>query len=146
MGRLSHGRTLFQAALLQSLILGHYDGAVPVKDLKGQGDFGIGTFDALNGELIMLEGRVYQVNGQGKVIKAEDHWKVPFADVFFFETDRTLSLKDISSLDELRERTDDFIKSWGPNYFTVYAFMGLLTKYMPEARRHSRSPIKGWMK
>ena len=142
MERLSHGRTLFQAALLQSLILGHYDGAVPVKDLKGQGDFGIGTFDALNGELIMLEGRVYQVNGQGKVIKAEDHWKVPFADVFFFETDRTLSLKDISSLDELRERTDDFIKSWGPNYFYGIRIHGTFDKIYARSEKAQQKPYQ----
>jgi len=54
-----NSRTLFQAALLQSLILGHYEGSVEVKELKGQGDFGIGTFDSLDGELIMCRGKVY---------------------------------------------------------------------------------------
>ena len=60
-----NSRPLFQAALLQSLVLGHYEGSVEVKELKRQGDFGIGTFDSLDGELVMCRGRVYQVNGRG---------------------------------------------------------------------------------
>lgn len=138
-----NSRTLFQAALLQSLVLGHYEGSVEVKELKRQGDFGIGTFDSLDGELVMCRGRVYQVNGRGEVKEADDRWKVPFADVFFFETDRTLPMKDISSLDELREKADGFIKNWGP---MVYEFMGPLKKYMLEAKKHRKSLMPGWMK
>ena len=43
-----NSRPLFQAALLQSLVLGHYEGSVEVKELKRQGDFGIGTFAQVN--------------------------------------------------------------------------------------------------
>lgn len=141
-----NNRTLFQAALLQSLVLGHYEGSVEVKELKRQGDFGIGTFDSLDGELVMCRGRVYQVNGRGEVKEADDRWKVPFADVFFFETDRTLPMKDISSLDEMREKADGFIKNWGPNYFYGIEFMGHLKKYMLEAKKHRKSLMPGWMK
>ena len=47
---------LFQTALLQSLMQGEYDGVITVKDLKNYGDTGIGTFQSVNGELIMLNG------------------------------------------------------------------------------------------
>lgn len=134
------GRTLFQAALLQSLILGHYEGSVEVKDLKGQGDFGIGTFDSLDGELVMCQGEVYQVNGKGEVKEADDRWKVPFADVFFFAPDRTLPLKDISSLEELRQQADAFIKNWGPNYFYGIRIHGLFEKVYARSEKGQQKP------
>ena len=52
--------TIYQVALLQSLTLGQYDGFVKVKTLKRHGDTGIGTFDSMDGELIMLDGLVYR--------------------------------------------------------------------------------------
>lgn len=137
-----NSRTLFQAALLQSLILGHYEGSVEVKELKGQGDFGIGTFDSLDGELIMCRGKVYQVNGRGEVKEAHDRWKVPFADVFFFETDRALPLKDISSLNELREKADDLIQGWGPNYFYGIRIHGLFDKVYARSERAQQKPYR----
>lgn len=139
-------QTSFQAALLQSLVLGHYEGSVEVKELKRQGDFGIGTFDSLDGELVMCRGRVYQVNGRGEVKEADDRWKVPFADVFFFETDRTLPMKDISSLDELREKADGFIKNWGPNYFYGIRIHGTFEKVYARSEKHRKSLMPGWMK
>lgn len=135
-----NSRTLFQAALLQSLVLGHYEGSVEVKELKRQGDFGIGTFDSLDGELVMCRGRVYQVNGRGEVKEADDRWKVPFADVFFFETDRTLPIKDISSLDELREKADGFIKNWGPNYFYGIRIHGTFEKVYARSEKAQKKP------
>lgn len=135
-----NSRPLFQAALLQSLVLGHYEGSVEVKELKRQGDFGIGTFDSLDGELVMCRGRVYQVNGRGEVKEADDRWKVPFADVFFFETDRTLPMKDISSLDELREKADGFIKNWGPNYFYGIRIHGTFEKVYARSEKAQKKP------
>lgn len=135
-----NSRTLFQAALLQSLVLGHYEGSVEVKELKRQGDFGIGTFDSLDGELVMCRGRVYQVNGRGEVKEADDRWNVPFADVFFFETDRTLPMKDISSLDELREKADGFIKNWGPNYFYGIRIHGTFEKVYARSEKAQEKP------
>ncbi|WP_299143762.1 acetolactate decarboxylase [uncultured Dialister sp.] len=137
-----NSRALFQTALLQSLVLGHYEGFLEVKELKGQGDFGIGTFDSLDGELVMCHGKVYQVNGRGEVKEAADDWKVPFADVFFFETDRILSLKDISSLDELRERADDFIKRWGPNYFYGIRIHGTFDKVYARSEKAQKKPYQ----
>ena len=47
--------TLYQVALLQSLVMGEYEGTVSAADLKACGDTGIGTFDAIDGEMIMLD-------------------------------------------------------------------------------------------
>ncbi|MBQ6131273.1 MAG: acetolactate decarboxylase, partial [Selenomonadaceae bacterium] len=45
--------TIYQVALLQSLAMGYLDGSITVKDLKTHGDTGIGTFEGVNGEMIV---------------------------------------------------------------------------------------------
>jgi acetolactate decarboxylase len=50
--------TLNQVSTIDALIQGVYDGDVTVGDLKKHGDFGIGTFDKLDGEMIVLDGQV----------------------------------------------------------------------------------------
>ena len=49
--------------MLQGLTLGDYHGSVSVKELKRKGDIGLGTFDGLDGEMIMLDGSVYKAKG-----------------------------------------------------------------------------------
>ena len=52
--------TLYQLALFQSVAQGEYYGASTVAEFKEHGDFGMGIFEAVDGELIMLNGVVYQ--------------------------------------------------------------------------------------
>ena len=60
--------SIYQVALLQSLAQGYFDGSMTVADLKTHGNTGIGTFDGLNGEMIVLDGVVYQAIGDGSVV------------------------------------------------------------------------------
>ena len=48
--------TLFQTSTITALSAGDYDGELTVAQLKEQGDFGLGTYDALDGEMIVLDG------------------------------------------------------------------------------------------
>ena len=67
-GQTADGRDVIrQVSLLQGLTYGDYNGSVPVARLKEMGDTGIGTFDGLNGELIMLDGIVYRASHDGSV-------------------------------------------------------------------------------
>src|SRR5271154_6482402 len=71
--------TLFQVSTSTALVQGVYDGVVRVGELKQHGDFGLGTFDGLDGEMLALDGHFYQVQGSGKVSESSDDAKVPFA-------------------------------------------------------------------
>jgi acetolactate decarboxylase len=82
--------TLYQVSTIDALLLGVYDGVIPVGGLKSRGDFGIGTFDALDGEMIMLDGVIYQVKHDGSVTTVPDSITTPFATVTRFERDHTL--------------------------------------------------------
>ena len=70
---------LYQVSLLQGLTNGDYYGSVPVTELKQHGDTGIGTFNKLNGELIMLDGGVYRAAGDGSVEAVSDEETIPFS-------------------------------------------------------------------
>ncbi len=56
---------IFQTSLMSALLDGVYEGETCVRDLLGHGSFGIGTFDALDGEMVILGGTCYQLRGDG---------------------------------------------------------------------------------
>ncbi|MFA5332846.1 MAG: acetolactate decarboxylase, partial [Methanoregula sp.] len=68
---------------------GVYEGIQPVSELKKHGDFGIGTFDSLDGEMIVLDGKYYHARSDGTIIPAQDTQMVPFATVTYFDRDFT---------------------------------------------------------
>lgn len=83
---------LFQVSTYNTLQAGDYNGETTLQDLRAHGDFGLGTFDALNGEMVLLNGTFYQIKSDGTVSVANDSMKTPFADVTFFEPDSQLVL------------------------------------------------------
>src|ERR1700741_2761378 len=76
--------TLFQVSTSGALVAGIYSGAVSVQSILQHGDFGLGTFANLDGEMVVLEGRAYQVRGNGKVSEAASGVAAPFAVVTRF--------------------------------------------------------------
>jgi acetolactate decarboxylase len=79
--------TLYQVSTIDALMQGVYEGFQPVGELKRHGDFGIGTFDALDGEMIVLDGTVYQAKADGTVSRVPDSITTPFAAVTYFDRD-----------------------------------------------------------
>lgn len=71
------GEVLFQYSTIDALLAGVYDGQLSNGDLKKQGNLGLGTFNALDGEMVVLDGQVYQVTVDGKVTVAPDAGKTP---------------------------------------------------------------------
>lgn len=61
---------VYQHATIDALMTGVYDGDLRCSDLLAQGDFGIGTFDGLDGEMVVLDGTVHQVrfDGSGTIV------------------------------------------------------------------------------
>lgn len=77
--------TLVQVSTIDALLGGLYDGTVTIGALRRNGDFGIGTFDRLNGEMVVFEGKVYRVRSDGGVDLVPDTETTPFAAVTRFE-------------------------------------------------------------
>jgi acetolactate decarboxylase len=83
---------LYQVSTIDALVLGAYEGVQPAGEVEKHGNFGIGTFDALDGEMIALDGRYYQVTSDGSVREADPSMMVPFASVTFFDNEGTVTV------------------------------------------------------
>lgn len=103
--------TLYQVSSIDALLAGDYDGHLSLKELKRKGDFGLGTYATLDGEMIGLDGKFYQVNSEGKVIEVKDSVSTPFAAVTFFEVDKKSVLDKPVDLKGLQAYLDSLIPS-----------------------------------
>jgi len=85
---------VFQISTISALMGGLYDGEVTYAQLAQHGDFGLGTFNALDGEMVAFDGKFYQIKSDGKVYPVDASMKAPFAVVMFFEPTVKFSLDD----------------------------------------------------
>ena len=131
-----------QVSLLQGLTFGDYNGSVPVSQLKKLGDIGIGTFDALNGELIMLEGTVYRAASDGTIEVVPDDEKIPFANVTFFDSDEVIQLNNIDNVNTLKAELDKKVNEAGKNRFYMIKAEGTFTKMDVRSELPQKKPYK----
>lgn len=103
--QVDHG-TLFQVSTSGALVEGLFSGVVSVETLREHGDFGLGAFAGLDGEMIALDGAFYQIRSDGSVRLARDDQQVPFAEVTHFAPRETVALAPFSSMDELLAQLD----------------------------------------
>jgi acetolactate decarboxylase len=101
--------TLFQISTINALLSGDYQGAMTFGDLKRHGTFGLGTFDALDGEMIGLEGRFYQIKADGVAYPVPDSMTTPFAVVTVFDADKTLPSQEGMDYEGLKNYLDEVI-------------------------------------
>mgnify|MGYP002713031785 CR=1 FL=1 len=76
--------TVFQNSLMSALLDGIYDGEMTIGQILSKGNFGLGTFDGLDGEMIILDGTCYQLRSDGTATIADLEQKSPFAQVTNF--------------------------------------------------------------
>ncbi len=91
--------TLTQLAPFLYILSGNYDGQHTVAQFRAAGNIGIGTFNGLDGEAVLLDGVVYQIKGDGSVSPAADTQCMPFGTCTLFDDDQRLTLKNIASFD-----------------------------------------------
>jgi acetolactate decarboxylase len=90
--------TMYQASTFNALAQGVYDGEMTISTLKQHGDTGIGTFTGLDGEMIVLDGVVYQAKSDGSIVPAGDNATSPLAMVTFFDADMSVPVAAQPSL------------------------------------------------
>ncbi len=99
---------LFQTSTITALLEGGYDGVSYCGDLRQKGNFGIGTFDHLDGEMVMIDGVIFQAKADGSVGRVPDTMKVPFAAVTRFSSKAPLAIGAAKNLDQLKKSLDTF--------------------------------------
>lgn len=98
--------SVFQISTLNAVMLGEFEPAVTVGELRGRGDLGIGTFEGLGGEHILLDGRAWNGTHTGEAFPVSDATGTPFACAARFRPDAVRALGGFSSLEALRAALD----------------------------------------
>jgi acetolactate decarboxylase len=63
-------KTVFQVSTSGALVAGVYDREVSVRTILAHGNFGLGTFAGLDGEMVIVDGRVYQGSRHGSSVRS----------------------------------------------------------------------------
>ncbi|MHA7652441.1 acetolactate decarboxylase [Mycobacterium sp. ML4] len=91
---LTHQRDaeVYQFSTISALLDGVYDGDATVADILEHGDFGLGTFNHLDGEMVILDGVCYRLRSDGTATRAAPTDRTPFAAVTHFRRDFQIAI------------------------------------------------------
>ena len=96
----------YQVATISSLLAGGYDGDTTVGEMLRHGDFGLGTFNGIDGEMMVLDGRVYRGTTDSRAHLVARSERTPFAVVVDFYPQRSMSVAAGLSLEQLQAALD----------------------------------------
>lgn len=130
--------TVTQVSTLNALLAGRFDGLLACSELPLHGDIGIGTFDQMDGELIMLDGTVFQGMPGGKVHRPDPDNRVPFATVCRFEPEQSWTLDQPVDYDALDKAID--ARATNPNVFCAIRVEGRFSFMKTHALQKQSKP------
>lgn len=102
--------TVFQVSTLDALGLGLYQGVYSIDALKRQGDFGLGTFEGIDGEMTIFDGHFYHFRSDGSLTEEAGGSRVPFAVITEFHPQIRFEVSG-ASMDELNAEIDKHLIS-----------------------------------
>jgi acetolactate decarboxylase len=108
---------VYQTSTMAALLDGIYDGDVTIAELLTHGDFGLGTFNHLDGEMIVINGACYHLRSDGSASIAGPDDRTPFAAVTWFKTAQVIrvpgpaSRADVTTLIDATLTTDNLIQA-----------------------------------
>src|ERR1700684_3964182 len=97
---------VYQTSTIAALLDGIYDGDVTIAELLTHGDFGLGTFNHLDGEMVVLDGVCHHRRSDGSVAVAAADDRTPFAAVTWFKPETTIPVTATTSRAELTALID----------------------------------------
>lgn len=136
--------TLYQISSIKSLFEGGYDGTITVAELRSHGDCGIGTFDKINGEMVVLNDTVYQCLYDGTVQIANDTTTVPFADITYIDSDIRFVTSKAKSMDSLSTmlNLETTIHGYSPNDIFIASATGRFSYIQVRSELPQKKPYK----
>ena len=126
---------IYQVSTLQALALGYTRPVVTVQELLENGDTGLGTFENVDGEMIVLDGVCYQAKPDGSVVTSEDSSGVPFAVAGFVKDGKKFKIEEKQDIESIKmELTLKIDEDFGLNsihiaridgwFYTIHARAG----------------------
>ncbi|KAK8220030.1 hypothetical protein M8818_000446 [Zalaria obscura] len=98
---------LYQYSTLNALMEDVYHDGIPVSAVSKSGNHGLGTFKDMDGEMVIIDSTVYQMQAGGTIAEADPNTPVPFVQTTNFSPTITKEVPSISkdgltaALDEL---------------------------------------------
>ena len=92
---------LYQTSLMTALMAGIYEGETTYGEIRNYGDFGVGTFNDLDGEMVGFDGTFYQLRADGSARPVAADQKTPFAVVTFFHPEQELDVAQAMTKSDL---------------------------------------------
>lgn len=121
----SRSAEVFQSSTMSALLDGIYDGDITIEELLRHGDFGLGTFNRLDGEMVILDGVCYHLRADGSATVANRTDRSPFAAVTHFAPGTTLTVDTPTSRSDVLELIDQTVES--PNLIYAIRITGALS-------------------
>lgn len=136
------GLRLVQVSTVNALMAGSYDGVAEIKQLLQFGNFGIGTVDAIDGELILYNGVPYVAKSDGTVVIAPNTETVPFASVYRIDRGNLISERFTGPItrDEFLRRVDRLAAN--PSLFYAVLFEGNFVSVDARSERKQEKPYR----
>lgn len=128
--------TLYQVSTATALVEGIYQGAVKVSTLRENGDLGLGTFEGLDGEMVIVDGHFFQASSDGSVREVPDDVLSPFAAITAFTPDQSMTLNDCPDLSYLTSQFDALRSS--DNFFYALRVDGTFDYIHARAMRRTK--------
>ena len=93
---------MYQVSTLQALAMGYNKAVITVEELLQHGDTGLGTFEGVDGEMIVVDGSCYRATADGTVTRTTPETGVPFAAVSGLCGWRSFSLNAMPDIETLK--------------------------------------------
>ncbi len=138
---------LFHVGLANTLLGGLYDGFYTVDQLKSKGNFGIGAPHRLDGELLILDGRVWQTTHIDSTFEAEGSMMVPYAAVHDFSAVATIKLDGSFTRDQLYAVLDTLLSPTNGMYGVKVTgtFTSITSRAFPAVHDNPAPPLASIM-
>lgn len=98
--------SLYQVATISSLLEGVYDSDVGLEGIINKNSLGIGTFNSLDGEMILLDGVLYKAKSDGKIYLMPKNVKTPFASFVDFSCEQKFNIENVQTFNQLKTVID----------------------------------------
>jgi acetolactate decarboxylase len=115
-----------------------YNGDTTIKELKKYGDMGLGTLNDLDGEMLALDGKFYQVKYDGEVLEIDENMKTPFAIVKFFQADTEFTINERMDYAQLIKYLDAKLPT--KNIFYAFKITGTFASVKTRSVERQQTP------
>ena len=111
-----------QTSSIDALLHGAYEGDVSFGELSRHGNFGLGTVQHLDGEMLCLDGEFLQVRADGSVHGIPPETLTPFAVMCHFDPDQSYELTSPHTWEALQQQFDEISDNRLVQAFRIEAF------------------------